>query len=475
MVAALRLLALVVAGALLAPVSTHAADAPPADSGLQSAKTEFEEAQALYAREKYGDAAVRFQSAYDKKAFPAFLFNAAVAFEKASSLPQAIEMFEKYLEKDPQAKDAPDVKTRIASLKAIAMPPPNAAGKPAAAAPAVLPAIATKGLVIIDSKPPGATIYLDDKRMGALGVTPWQGSLEPRPVKVIVESKGFKPEERSISPRTDKLYELYLALSEEHFLGWIEVTSNVVGAEVFLDKREVGAIGRTPYTGHAKPGKHTIWLQRVGFDLAKKEIDVQPGTANTYSINMDKVGVGWISVAGKESKGATVKLDGKVACKAPCQEQVAPGPHTIEVERDGMTTYRGELNVERASQMQVDVNFMPKPPRTKAWTAAVIAAVLVGGGTYAGLQANKIEKDLKRESNDASSFLDTNDPRVKRGRYWAIGADAAWGLGAVLGITSIIGFLSSGPDSTAEVDQRMVGLAPIGVPGGAGVGAAGRF
>ena len=51
----------------------------------------------------------------------------------------------------------------------------------------MLTEIETKGLVVIDSKPQGATIYLNDKRKGAFGKTPWQGSLESKPVRLILE------------------------------------------------------------------------------------------------------------------------------------------------------------------------------------------------------------------------------------------------------------------------------------------------
>ena len=51
------------------------------DLELQAAKAQFEEAQILYLRELWDDAAAKFLSAYDKKPFASFLFNAAVAFE----------------------------------------------------------------------------------------------------------------------------------------------------------------------------------------------------------------------------------------------------------------------------------------------------------------------------------------------------------------------------------------------------------
>jgi len=232
------------------------------DPSLQAAKFAFEEAQVLYTKDEFEAAAAKFMVAFDKKPFSSFLFNAAVAYEKAKLFDKAIAAFQQYLEIDPQARDAGEVKGRIESLKTVGAPPPE--GAPAEKPAQVLPAIATKGLVIVDSKPSGASFYLDDKAKGLFAKTPWQGSLDPRPVKLLVEAKGFKPEEREIYPRTDRVLEVYIALSEQHFLGWIEVVSNVPGADVFIDRQEIGAIGKTPYTGHLKPGKHTLWVQKAG-------------------------------------------------------------------------------------------------------------------------------------------------------------------------------------------------------------------
>src|SRR6185369_1775868 len=104
--------------------------------------------------------------------------------EKVKKFEQAVQFFEKYLEREPDAKDAAEVRTRVAGLRALLAPPASAGEeKPKAEAP--LPRIETKGLVIIDSKPAGAVVYLDDKKNGVFARTPWQGSLPPKPVKLI--------------------------------------------------------------------------------------------------------------------------------------------------------------------------------------------------------------------------------------------------------------------------------------------------
>ncbi|MBC8134136.1 MAG: PEGA domain-containing protein, partial [Deltaproteobacteria bacterium] len=296
-------------GIAAGPFGTRAAlaDEPAPDPALQAAKLEFEAAQTLFIKEQFEESAGHFLGAYARKPFPAFLFNAAVSYEKAHKLDKAGEFFQKYLDQSPTASDAATVKVRIEAIKTILAPPSPAqavpapgtpggeapaAGAPPVLAPVVplpvLPAIETKGLVVIDSKPAGATIYLNNKTSGVFGKTSWQGSLESKPVKLILEAKGFKPEERSMGPRSDKLVDVYIALSEEHFLGWVEIVSNVPGADVFIDRKDNGAIGRTPFTGHLKPGKHAIFIEKMGIKPVRQDIDILPGTAAQHMIKLER-------------------------------------------------------------------------------------------------------------------------------------------------------------------------------------------
>ena len=486
--------------ALAAPAAAAPAEESAPDPALQSAKEFFEAAQTLFLKEQYDAAAEKFLAAFDKKPYAAFLFNTAVSYEKARKLDMAKQYFEKYLEKDPQASDAAQVKARIETLTTLLGPPPPPVVPPTGPAPAgtpapgagatpppnpppivttavaqpSLPAIDTKGLVVIDSKPQGATIYLNDKKNGPFARTPWQGSLESQPVRLLLESKGFKPEQRAISPRSDKLVDVYIALSEEHYLGWVEIVSNTPGATVYIDRKDIGAIGRTPYTGHLKPGKHVVYLEKMGFKPAELQLDIQPGTATQHAVTMQQGDNGWVSIVGRGTSGGHLIVDKKLACTTPCRAEVPPGKHAVVVEKAGMDNYESDLVVERTVETTVEVQFIPRPPRTKTWAAAIIGVGMIGIGAYVGHLSQNTRDQIKSDSA-ANKLIDNEDPRYQTAKFEAIGADVLFGLGAIVAVTSAVGLIFHGSDSVGVVDQKSISLAPDVLPHGAGFSAVGRF
>jgi hypothetical protein len=507
-----------------APAGSPAGSEDSPDKALNEAKEAFEAAQLLFVRAEYADAAERFLAAYQHKPFPAFLFNVAVSYEKAKQLEKAKEYFEKYLASDPNASDAAQVKLRLDVInKLLAPPPPPAAAAPASPSPPaagappagatpgtpppgtltppvageaapptviapappmppVLTEIQTKGLVVIDSKPQGATIYLNDKRSGAFAKTPWQGSLESKPVRLILESKGWKPEERSISPRSDKLIDVYIALSEEHYLGWVEVVSNVPGADVYVDRKDVGAVGRTPFSGHLKPGPHTVYLEKHGWDPVQQVIDVKPGTATQFAMNMTAAQKGWVSITGKGISGGKLFVDDKPVCATPCEADVTPGKHEIRVETPGKEDYQADMEIARGVQTSVDVQLSPRPPRTRAISTAIVALAFIGGGAVLG-HLSQQTKDAINNDIKSGVLIDNNDSRFTRGKFEAAGADVLFGFGALIGAFAIWTVFEHGPESTGAIDHKTISYSPevapmLGLGGGQTVGGlslSGRF
>ncbi|HVY36434.1 MAG TPA: hypothetical protein VHM31_00820, partial [Polyangia bacterium] len=119
-------------------IARAAEDSP--DKALAEAKDDFETAQTFFVRGEFDAAAGKFLEAYGKKPYPAFLFNVAVSFEKAKQLEKAKQYFQKYLQDDPNATDAAQVKLRLDVIDKLLAPPPPppapvASAPPAAGAP----------------------------------------------------------------------------------------------------------------------------------------------------------------------------------------------------------------------------------------------------------------------------------------------------------------------------------------------------
>src|SRR5688572_1186579 len=94
--------------AFAAPALAQEADA------LKKAQSAFDQAQADYLGGKFDEAAAGFQTAYDSRPFPQFLYNVGAAWHmkgKKTSDPvayeKAVEAYKKYLGADPKAADKP--------------------------------------------------------------------------------------------------------------------------------------------------------------------------------------------------------------------------------------------------------------------------------------------------------------------------------------------------------------------------------
>ena len=449
---------------------------------VATAKDHFDKGQGLYLRGMYDEAALEFISAFEAKAFPAFLFNAAVCYEKARNYERALEFFRRYLEGSPTATDRAAVTMRMLQLQKLVPtkgpPGPRPPASQAASGPrppvAALPPIDTKGLVVVESKPAGALVYLDNKMKGALGRTPWSGSLAPGDYKILVESKGFKPEVRTIRPAGDRLLVLYMALSEEHYLGWIEIEANVPGVNVFIDKREAGPVGRTPFSGFLQPGKHTVYLEREGYVPQQRTIDIARGKPHRLDFKLELVAHGWVAVGvNKAARGAKVLLDGVVVCLAPCRVQVAPGPHKLVLAQSGFKKYKGNIEVGRAVETQIGATMSPAPSRVSAWISSAFSVALLGTGTYFAVKSRSEKQALERDLR-ANKLISSDDPRIKSGWTHAIAADALFALGGLTGLLGLYyAIRSPGPDSVVELGTKNYALRPLVGP--TGVGLAGRF
>lgn len=465
------LFALCIAIAMLA---TTSAFAQSADS-LKKAQAAFDTAQTDYVAGKFDEAAAGFQEAYAARAFPQFLYNVGASYhmkgKKASDVAaykKAVEFYKRYLAEEPNASDKAKVEKAIGVLE-DEIKRLEGAGTGSGATAGQTPSkevenlgdVKVRGLVVIVTEPQNATIYLDDKKKGPFATTPWSGSIEGEH-KLIIEKPGYKIVESTISADPTKLVQFVSAMAQESSFAWVTIASNVPKSDVYIDDKNIGSVGTTPWTQQLKPGKHTFWISKEGYDEYTTTVDIVPGDTKSVMGTIKGTPVGKIAVTGFGIEDSQIFVDGKLLCeRGPCLRSVPQGDHVVLVTREGYKPYERRITIETKAETQIKVTLAPKPSRSDAVVAYVVGAIFGGAGIYLGLQANSIHDDLDKEIKAASPPPASNDSRFLKGKIYAISADAAFAISAItLGTAIYYTFRDKGAPSTALIDAKSVTLIP---------------
>ncbi|HEY1813455.1 MAG TPA: PEGA domain-containing protein [Kofleriaceae bacterium] len=455
---------------LAGPVAAQNADA------MKKAQASFDTAQTEYLQGKFDEAAAGFQEAYAARPFPQFLYNVGASYHmkgKKTSDPEAyakaVEFYKRYLTEEPDATDKATVEKAIGVLEAeiarLKQAPPAGGGSAATAAPSQevqnLGDVKVRGLVVIITEPQNATIYLDDKKKGPFATTPWSGSLEGEH-KLIIEKRGYKVVESTISADPTKLVQFVSTMAQEDYLAWIEVASNVPKSDVFIDDKSIGAVGQTPWSQQIKPGKHTFWISKEGYNEYTESIDIAPGETKEIKGTLRGTPVGKLLVSGMGIEESTISIDGKILCeRGPCLRSVSSGDHELSVTRPEFKPYRRRITIDPKTETEIKVALVPTPSRSDAVVAYVVAGIFLAGGIVAGVEANDLHDQLQKEITAANPTPASDDPRFLRGKIYAIAADGAFAVSAIAAATAVYYTLrDKGPPSTALIDAKSVTVMP---------------
>ena len=157
--------------------------------------------------------------------------------------------------------------------------------------------------------------------------------------------------------------------------------------------------------------------------------------------------------------------------RGPCLKSVQQGDHTVTVTRPGFKSYSRRIAIQAKTETQIRIGLQPMPGRGDAIVADVLALGFGGGGVFLGLQANQLRDDLKKEIAAGTTPPDSNDPRLFKGKIFAIAADATFVIAGITALTAIYyTFREKGAPSTGLIDVRALALTPEIGPGYAGLG-----
>lgn len=463
----------------------------PADAqkaaGLDAIRQRMDAGQALFLAGSFERAAETFERGYAQFPYSAFLFNAAVSHEKAGNLEGALANLEAYLQKDPSAPDADDVRTRVVELKrALSERKADSTGM-GGAAPAprkeTLPQPpesqqGMKSLVVIETEPPGAPVSLHKRlepdaarfapdgsnpgwKQVAKGTSPLNLTLDVGRYHIVVdEFQDFNRSETDIDVSPGHVHQFKANLSQGAFMGFLKVKSNVLDAYIYLDDdgRKKTAWGKTPHGELVQPGEHTVVVEAPGYQAATGKVEVLAGDRQELDMRLQRLDYGVVRLDSTVSE-VIVSADGKPIGRwrqgEPALEFTLPaGEHELRVSAPGHKTLVTRIDVPGGQIQPVRAKMIKRYPRGAAWTQAAIAAALIGTSIYFGVESNRLEENLRADRE--AGYLSSSDPRIDRGFAYSIGADAGFVLGGLFAGLSTYNFIKDPyPDSALRRGKKL--------------------
>ena len=135
----------------------------------------------------------------------------------------------------------------------------------------------------------------------------------------------------------------------------VRVITNPAGAEVYIDRADLGSRGRSPQTLALPPGRHKVMVKKEGYRPAEASIYMSRGRALTQDFELTLI-TGTVELTGTPP-GAEVRtaVDGPVLAKVPGKLALTPGQHVLHVRFPGHAPAQLVVDVPAESTLNVPV------------------------------------------------------------------------------------------------------------------------
>ena len=259
--------------------------------------------------------------------------------------------------------------------------------------------------VTVNSVPAGATVWADDRELGA---TPLETALDAGHYTLAIVHPDFRRFESPISVVAGQplaVGPIELGMPD----GRLVVQSHPPGADVSIGGRYRG---RTPLTLGVPPGMpQEVLLTLAGYAPATQSVAVESRSERRLSVDLKAV-LGDVRIAG-EPADAILYVDG--ASRGPANQtlSLAAAPHVLEVRKSGLEPFRATIT-PREGQTQL-VEYALKTageahvagmPQTRT-TSLGQPLVLANGGRFT---MGSPRREPGRRSNETERIVELKRP-----------------------------------------------------------------
>lgn len=164
-------------------------------------------------------------------------------------------------------------------------------------------------------------------------------------------------------------------------VGSITIACHSRGARVLLDRRQIG-VCPVPSALRVNAGKQVLEVFAEGFFPYRREVELRGGSNVDVEVRLTSREQSGLLVIKSTLGGVDVHVDGLDLGVAPAEAGLAPGPHRVEVDKDGFDRTTTQVVVQRGERKELFLDPLERPPITKRWWFwAGLGAVVVGATT----------------------------------------------------------------------------------------------
>ena len=215
----------------------------------------------------------------------------------------------------------------------------------------------------VTSQPPGATVYLERRDLGARGNTPSALGVRPGAYVVLAELPGYYPARVEV-PAVAAGESRQVALKLLPILGQVTVGEGARGASVKVDDAAEPVQCLAPCTLELSEGRHRLAFERAGYRSSELEVDVR--AKQPVSVHPELVAITGSLVVSSDEPGALVEIDGTPRGFTPLVLNAQVGRHSLRLSLAGYKEVKREVVVADGRELRVDVTLIQAEEVTAA-------------------------------------------------------------------------------------------------------------
>ncbi|GAB6102214.1 hypothetical protein JCM16138_14370 [Thermococcus atlanticus] len=224
-----------------------------------------------------------------------------------------------------------------------------------------------KAFLNVNSIPVGAKVYINDEYKGK---TPTTLQLSPGTYTVKLIKNDYENYTTTVTIGMGEIKNVSVTLVP--LFGYLSITSNPSGAEVYIDG---SYIGTTPINDYKlSTGQHEVKLAKEGYHEYLKIVTIQPSETTGLNAELSMI-KGTLKISSIPSR-AKVYIDGSYAGETPLDYyNVSPGEHTIRVEKEGYEVFTRTVTVNPGQTASITASLVVMQTSGTTTTARSTATI----------------------------------------------------------------------------------------------------